>query len=150
MSGIASGTALSLAGIGTGVLGSAASGFGKYTSGQEQKKADDYNAAIAIQNAQLSEQTSEDEFTVLSGKQAASYARSGVDLSSGSPLLVMMHTAAQGGKQQESQAVAGDEQSQLDKYYGKVAAFSGTVGGIDDFLGGLSKGIIQSGPVLNP
>jgi hypothetical protein len=133
---------LSQIGLGFGALGavnSAVAGYGQYQAGQEQRAAYDYDAAVAVQNADEAMQTSEAKYSTLIGKQASSFARAGVDIASGSPLLVMLHTAAQGGVEQESERQAGSEQSALLKYYGKIAAFNGTIGGISTFLSGLSK-----------
>lgn len=135
---------------GAGVVGSAVSGFGQYESGQQQKQADDYNAAIAMQTTQQNMQTSGAKYSTLEGRQASLYAKAGVDIRSGSPLLMMAHTAAQNAIEQTSEYQAGSEQAAIDKYYGKVAAFNGTIGGIDTFLQGLSKGVAGSASILGP
>lgn len=135
---------------GEGALSSAASGFGQYESGQQQKAAYDYNAASTLASMRQNEQTSEAKYAQLIGKQASAYAASGVDIASGSPLLIMAHTAAQGAVEQISEAEAGDQQAALQRYYGKVAAFNGTVGGIGTFLSGLSKAGMSVAGIMNP
>lgn len=117
--------------------GSVISAFGQYQSGQMQKAAYDYNAAVALEQMREKMQTSEAKYSALTGRQASLYAKAGVDIASGSPLLVMAHTAAQGAIEQEREYQAGEEQAALDLYYGKVAAYSGTLGGISSFLKGL-------------
>lgn len=134
---------------GLGVLNSAVSGYGQYQSGQAQKAAYDYDASVTLQQMRQKEQTSEAKYSSLIGKQATAYAAAGVDVASGSPLLVMAHTAAQSGAEQESEAQSGTEQAALERYYGKIAAFSGTVGGISTFLSGLSKGGLQAANIFN-
>jgi hypothetical protein len=124
---------------GVGAINSAVSGLGQYESGQEQKAAYDYDAAMTKEAAQQKQRTSEANFSNLIGKQATAYAASGVDISSGSPLLVMAHTAAQGAVEQVSEAEAGDQQAAIQRYEGKVAAYSGTVGGISSFLSGMTS-----------
>jgi hypothetical protein len=124
---------------GEGALSSAISGFGQYESGQQQKAAYDYNASSTLAKMREDEQTSEAKYAQLIGKQASAYAAAGVDIASGSPLLIMAHTAAQSGIEQMSEAEAGDQQAALQRYYGKVAAFNGAIGGIGTFLSGLSK-----------
>jgi hypothetical protein len=133
---------------GLGALTSAVSGFGEYEAGQEKKAAYDYNAAVSLQRMQEEMQTSETQYAVLTGRQASRYAAAGVDIASGSPLLVMAHTAAQGAKEQESEYLAGTEEAALQRYYGKVAAFSGTVGGISTFLSGLAKSGSQMATIM--
>lgn len=130
---------LGIAGAVTGAAGSLATGFGEYFSGQQQKQAYDYNAAVAIQKMQNQMESSEAKYSTLVGKQAASYAKSGVDIASGSPLLIMAHTALMSGREQASEAEAGTEEANLQRYYGRVAAFEGTIGGITSFVSGLSK-----------
>lgn len=134
---------------GLGIFNSAVSGYGQYQSGQKQKAAYDYDASVTLAQMRQKEQTSEAKYSSLIGKQATAYAAAGVDVASGSPLLVMAHTAAQSGTEQESEAQAGTEQAALERYYGKIAAFSGTVGGISTFLSGLSKGGLQAANIFN-
>lgn len=134
---------------GVSAVGSAVSGFGQYEEGQQQKQAYDYNADITLQTMQEQMQTSEAKYSNLIGKQASAYARAGVDISSGSPLLVMAHTAAQSGAEQESTRIAGTEEANLQRYYGKVAAYSGTVGGVNTFLTGLSKAGLNAATIMS-
>lgn len=135
---------------GLGAVNSAVAGYGQYVSGQEKKAAYDYNAQVALDEMQGKMQTTEEKYSNLIGKQASSFARAGVDIASGSPLLVMLHTSAQGAKEQESEAEAGTEESVLQRYYGKVAAFAGTVGGISTFLSGLTKSEMQMAGIMGP
>ena len=131
-----------------GALNSAVSGFGQYESGQEQKAAYDYNADVTLQQMQEQVQTSETKYTNLIGKQATAYARAGVDIASGSPLLMMAHTAAQKGVEEESEYQAGTEEAALQRYYGQIAAFQGTIGGISTFISGLSKAGLQTASIM--
>jgi hypothetical protein len=126
-----------------------ASGFGQYEQGQEQKSADDYNAQVTLDQMQQKMQTSEAKYSNLIGKQATAYARAGVDIASGSPLLMMAHTAAQSGKEQMSEAQAGDQEAALQRYYGKVAAWSGTIGGISTAISGLSRAGMTAATSMN-
>lgn len=133
---------------GLGALSAAFSGFGQYQSGQEQRGAYDYNADMTLQATDQKMQTTEAQYAQLIGKQAAAYASSGVDIASGSPLLIMAHAAAQSGLQQESEFQSGTEEAALQRYYGKVAAFRGTVGGISSFISGLSGAGMQIASLL--
>lgn len=134
---------------GESALSSAASGYGQYESGQQQKAAYDYNADITLQQMQQKMQTSEAKYSNLIGKQASAYAAAGVDIASGSPLLMMAHTASQGGIDAASISEAGTEEAALQRYYGKVAAFNGTVGGISSFISGLSKSGMQAATIMS-
>jgi hypothetical protein len=130
-------------------VGSLFSGVGQYQSGQAQKSAYNYNAAVALEQSHEQMETSESKFSTLIGRQASLYAKAGVDITKGSPLLVMAHTAAQGGKEQERERAAGQEQATMDRYYGKVAAYTGTTGGITSFLSGLSSSSLSAVKVLS-
>ena len=125
--------------FGLGALTSALQGFGQYQSGQQQKAADDYNAQITLDNMADQVAANEDQTAVTIGKQASAYAASGVDITSGSPLLIMMATAARGAQKGQQIQESGTEEAALQKYYGKIAAFSGTMGGINTFLSGFTK-----------
>jgi hypothetical protein len=141
---------IGIAGAGSSALSSAASGFGKYESGQQQKAAYDYDAAVTLEKMRESQQTTQAKYSNLIGKQATAYAAAGIDISSGSALLMMAHTAARGGVESASEAEAGDEESNLQKYYGKVAAFQGTIGGISTFISELSKSALSIGGMMGP
>ena len=124
---------------GLSAVGSAVSGWSQYKGGKAQEGAYKYNAEIAVQKAQHEEELSRAKYEQLKGKQAVLYAKSGVDLSSGSPLLVMADTAFQ--EEQEAQYIekGGENEWKIDRYYGKVAAYQGEVGGWSTFLTGLGK-----------
>ncbi len=126
-----------------------ASGFGQYEQGQETKAAYDYNAQVTLDQMQQKMQTSEVKYSNLIGKQATAYARAGIDIASGSPLMMMAHTAAQSGVEQESESQAGTEEAALQKYYGEVAAWSGTIGGISTAISGLSQAGMMAAGAMN-
>jgi hypothetical protein len=150
MSGISAGTSMLIAG-GASSLTSAA---GKIMSGQEQKSADDYNAQVTLDNMQSQMIANQEKTSERTGKQAADYSASGVDISKGSPLLVMAATAARGAQQGEQIEEAGTEQAAIQRYYGRIAAFSGTMSGIGSFLSGITAtssayGRLTSNPTPN-
>ena len=124
---------------GIGILSSLFGGIGQYEAGQQEKSAADYNAAIALENMRAKMIASQEKYSATVGRQGAAYARAGVDISSGSPLLMMAATAGRGGQEAEQIREAGTEEATLDQYYGKIAAFQGTMGGIGTFLSGMSQ-----------
>lgn len=124
--------------FGLGVLSSAVAGFGKIQQGKQQQEAYDYNAAVTTLNTADKVQASTQRFTQLKGKQATGYAGAGVDITSGSPLLIMAATAARGGQEAAQLEEAGTEEATMQRYYGKIAAFGGTMSGIGAFLSGVS------------
>lgn len=127
------------ANFGVGILSSVISGFGGIKAGQDQKAAYDYNADITLDNMKNQMVANTEKFTALVGRQAGGYAASGVDITSGSPLMIMAATAARGAVEGEQIREAGTQEAALQRYYGKIAAFQGTMGGIGSFLSGISK-----------
>src|SRR5208283_3788725 len=127
------------ASAGIGALSSLFAGIGEYESGQQQQAAYNYNADITLLNTSNAIVSSEQRYSQLVGRQASAYAASGVDITRGSPLLMMAATAGRGGRQAGQIFQSGTEEATLDRYYGKVAAWRGTIGGIGTFLSGLSK-----------
>ena len=125
--------------MGIGILGSIMASVGQVGAGKQQQEAYDYNADITMQNTGNEMVSSEQKYAQLVGKQATAYAASGVDITRGSPLLMMAATAGRGGKQQEQILQAGTQEATLERYYGKIAAWKGKMAGISTFLGGMSK-----------
>lgn len=125
--------------FGVGILSSIIGGFGKYEQGQQERSAYDYNADITLQNMRAKIVANQQNTTKLIGKQATGYAAAGVDIASGSPLLIMAATRARGSVQGEQIKQQGTEEAALERYYGKVAAWGGTMGGIGSFLQGITQ-----------
>lgn len=125
--------------FGLGVLSSAISGFGKIESGKQQQAADDYNADVTLLNTANKVQANQQATSARVGAQASAYAAAGVDITSGSPLLIMAATAARGGVEGAQIEEAGTQEAALQRYYGKIAAFGGTMAGIGSFLSGVSS-----------
>ena len=147
MSGISSATSLLIA----GGASSALSGVGKIISGKQQQAAYDYNADITTLNTDNQIVANQEKYSTLVGKQASAYAASGVDIASGSPLLIMAATQARGSQEGEQIEQAGSEEAALQRYYGKIAAFSGTMSGIGSFLQGMTTDLSAYGKLTtNP
>jgi hypothetical protein len=124
---------------GMGAVSSGISGLAQYEKGQAQKAAYDYQADVTIERMKEEEEASREDFTRLMGRQRSLYAKAGVDINSGSPLLVMMDTAMKESMTQQRIQTAGTEEADLQRYSGSIAARAGTVGGINTFLTGLSS-----------
>jgi hypothetical protein len=141
MSGISSATSLLIAGGTSSLL----SGAGKIVAGQQQKSAYDYDDNADINQIVANQQ----KFSQRIGQQASAYAASGVDIQSGSPLLIMAATAARGAQENEQIEQAGTEEAALQQYYGRIAAFSGTMSGIGSFLSGMTSDLWAYGKLTN-
>lgn len=120
-------------------IGSLISAKGSRDEGISKSTAYKYNAAINEQNAVAArtkadweETQSREKSRKLLGTQRALYAKAGVDLSSGSPLLVLAETA--GEAEGEAQAIrwggdvaVGEQKNMatLNRFYGKAAKKAG-------------------------
>ena len=128
---------------GMGAVGSAASAFGQYKQGQAQRAAYDYNADATLEKMREDEETSAAKFGHLMGRQRSLYAKAGVDIASGSPLLIAMDTAMQATEEQQRIKASGTTEANLQRYYGKVAESSANTSAFSTFLSGLSKAGMQ-------
>ena len=132
-----------------GTASSALTGVGKYEQGQKQQQAYDYNASVTLQNTANKVVSNQQRFSEQIGRQATSYAGAGVDIASGSPLLIMAATAARGAEQGEQIEQSGEAEASLQRYQGKMDAFSGLVGGIGSFLSGMTSDLSAYSKVTN-
>jgi hypothetical protein len=137
-----------IAAVGVGV-----SAYGQYQSGQAQEKAYKQQASIAEADATAEktkavyeERQARDRLKALIGTQRTLYAKAGVDLSSGSPLLVLADTAAKGEEDLQMIRYGGDvnvarqrNQATLARFYGSSASKAGTIGAIGSGLSGFSN-----------
>lgn len=127
------------ANMGIGMIGSLFGGLAQVQEGSQEQAAFDYNAQIDRLNMGNELIANEQRYAQLVGKQATAYAASGVDITSGSPLLMMAATAGRGGRQAAQIYQAGTEAATLESYYGRLAAWRGRMAGIGTFLSGISK-----------
>lgn len=127
-------------------VGQFSAGANAKKAGEAEQKAYEYNATIALEKAKYEEQLSRDRYERLKGKQRSAYAKSGVDLSSGSPLLVLADTAYQEEEEAQMIRFGGESEAAMQKYYGGMVATRGKqaqtqadIGGISTFLTGLGR-----------
>ncbi len=125
--------------LGVSVAGAGLSAVGQYRQGQLQKAGYDYNAKVAREKAAYEEAQSREKLRSLLGTQRALYAKAGVDISSGSPLLVMADTAAKGEEEAQMIKAGGRQESALQRMYGRSAARAGLWGGTSSFMSGLAQ-----------
>lgn len=144
---------LAVVGLVATVASTAMAAYSSYQQGRTQKEAYDYTARINEENARavkekttLEEEQSRERTKRLIGHQRTLYAKAGVNLSSGSPLLTFAETAAEG--EEESMAiraggnVAGNQelnQETLNRFYGNNAFTAGKIGAATTFLSGLGQ-----------
>jgi hypothetical protein len=120
-------------------IGSFISAKGSRDEGIAKSTAYKYNAAINEQNAVAAriksdweEEQSRERTRKLLGTQRALYAKAGVDLSSGSPLLVLAETASEGEEEAQYIKWGGDvavaeqkNQATLNRFYAKASKKAG-------------------------
>lgn len=127
--------------------------YSAYSSGQQQKKAGEYNAEVAEseavaanQKAEYESELSRKKFKTMLGQQALAYSDAGVDLSSGSPLLMMALQAEEGQREQQEIKYTGStyagralNQGYLSRMQGRQAGTAGKIGAGATFLSGLAN-----------
>ena len=124
---------------GAGALNAGVAGLMQYRAGQMTQAAHEYNARIILDQMKEMAESTEGKFDVLMGSQRSKYAKAGVDISSGSPLLILTSTAMAQSEEVQRIKEAGTEKAALEDYYGDVAAWTGKQQGISTFLTGLQK-----------
>ncbi len=134
-----------LSAISTGIsaVGTGISAYSQYKKGKVEETAYEYNADIALQKTRAERSVSRRKAAQLSSEQRLLYAKAGVDITSGSPLLIMADTLMQADIEQEELWKAGTQEAGLQKYYGRTAARTATTGAMSTFLTGLGKAGLQ-------
>jgi hypothetical protein len=135
------------------IVGAAVSAYGAVKQGQYAKASADYNAEISARDALAAKQkaeydadTSALKFKQLLGKQRALYAKAGVDITEGSPLLMMSFQAEQAERDKQAILYGGKTQSQSDldranlfRMSGANSQTAGYISGGSTFLSGLAN-----------
>ena len=135
------------------VLATAVSAYSSYESGQQQKKASEYNASVAEwqagearKAAELKASDYQKEAALRLSRMRASYGASGVETTEGTPLLVLMESAKEAETDRQRILYGGEvsswgllSQATLDRYAGKGAARAGTLGAGASLLSGASS-----------
>lgn len=121
------------------VAGTAMSAYGQYRAGQAEEAAYEYSAKVTERKAVQEEASARERLRKLMSTQRALYAKAGVDLSSGSPLLVLSEQAAEAEKEALTIRRGGQEESALQKYYGTQAGSAGRIGAGATLLTGLGR-----------
>ena len=134
-------------------IASTMAAYGSYRQGQYAKRAGEYNAQIAERDAEMAAQKAEYDaeastrkFKMLMGKQRALYSKSGVDISKGSPLLMLTLQAEEAERERQAIYYGGDVASQqersraeMSRFQGEEAAIAGRIGAGSTFLTGLGN-----------
>lgn len=137
-----------------GVAGGGISAAGQYQSAKSEEAAYKMNAATneadavsARYAADYEEKLSRRRLKALIGEQETLYGKAGVDLQSGSPLLVMAQTAFEGEEEAQMIRYAGDvavakkkNEASMNRFYAKSAVKAGKMAAWSAVLGGASSG----------
>ncbi len=125
--------------IGVSVAGTVLSAVGQLRASKTQAAAYEYNAKVDKRKALHEEQASRTRFKRLMASQRALYAKAGVDLSSGSPIEVLSHTAALGEQEALNIRIGGQEASALGNFYARTTRTAGKIGAGATLLTGLGQ-----------
>jgi hypothetical protein len=125
----------------------------QFQAGQAQQKAYNANAEMANQEAEANlvatgykTQIMERDARAMSARQRVLYAKAGVDITSGSPLLIMAEDAGRAAEDRYMTGYAGQveatklrNQGNLYRYYGDQAASAGRSGAMATLVSGLGS-----------
>ena len=135
------------------VASAAVSAYGSYQQGKRAKEAADANAALERQNAEAARRKAEYdaersalEWKQLMGRQKALYAKAGVDITSGSPLLTLAFESEQAEKDRQAILYSGrtaeasaNARASLYEKTGNDAYKSSYIAAGGTFLSGVAK-----------
>jgi len=125
-----------------GLIGSVFSAFGQYSQGQENKRAQDYNASvlegeagitragaareseIIRQNAILNEYRQRKSMDIVTGAQVGAYSRAGVSVATGSPLDVIADSIANAELEISIDKWNAENQIGVTKYNAEIGALN--------------------------
>lgn len=110
--------------MGISAAGGLMSAQSQAAAGEAEKQANYANARVIEMNAAKAEAKNRLENKRILSTQRALYAKAGVDMSSGSPLLIMSESAAEGERESMDIRTAGKREARLMRYYGRQAKSS--------------------------
>jgi hypothetical protein len=139
--------------VAASVASAVATGYSAYSSGQAQKEQADYNAEVAKaegeaakQKAEYDAEQSRRKFKAILGEQILNYSKAGVDITSGSPLLLLSAQAKEGERERQQIRYEGRlginrarNQASLYGLTGRNAYRAGVIGAGTSFLTGVAK-----------
>jgi hypothetical protein len=134
-------------------IGTAVSAYGQYRQGQAAKAAGDLAEEVSIANAEAArtkaayeEAIQRDKLKKLMGRTRTLYAKAGVDISEGSPLLMLMEQAEEGERDAQAIRYGGEvnaasslNQGIMAGYQGEQAYNAGMISAGSTFLTGLGQ-----------
>jgi len=146
-----------------GVAGTAYSAYSSYEKGEAEEEAYDEQAAAAgaeakakREQAAREEEIHREKLKRLMGTQRAVFGAAGVDISSGTPLSILLETAEEGEREAEYiryggnvEAVRSEQQARLYSLYGSQASKIGTMGATSTFLTGLGSAGMNYSKMVN-
>jgi hypothetical protein len=135
------------------VASAAATGYSAYSSGQAQKNQAGYNAKVAEAEGEAAEQKAEYDaeqsrrkFKAILGEQVLNYSKAGVDITSGSPLLLLSAQAKEGERERQeimyegkTWATRARNQARIYGMTGNSAYRAGQIGAGSSFLSGVAN-----------
>lgn len=119
--------------------GSLLSGFSSIMGGIQDKNEAEANIEIAKYNTAQEKAETLGKFSEVKGKQRTGYGSAGVDLTSGSPLLIAEYTAFQEKRELDSEKYEYEMKKNALKHQGKQALVGGIIKGASTFMSGLGK-----------
>lgn len=123
----------------SGVATTAVSYYGQREAGEEEQAARNIEAAAVERQGVEEEKASRLKLKKLLASQRALFAKAGVDLSTGSPLTILAHTAAEGEKQAIDIRRGAKEQADILRFQGSAAKRASRTRATGTLLSGLAS-----------
>jgi hypothetical protein len=119
--------------------GTALSAYGQIQQGKNQEKIANYNAQIQKRENVETELNARDRLRKLIGRQRTLYAKAGVDLTEGSPFMVLEDTVEQGERDAMRIRRGGKDTVAGMRYEGSAYKSASKINAGSTFLSGLSQ-----------
>lgn len=127
---------------GMSAAGTLIQGFSQYKQGQAMAAGYEANAEAAEYNMHQEEAKSAEKFDQIVGQQRTLYGAAGVDITSGSPLLIYTDTEFKRKKEEGRIKYAGELESAFSKYYAKQSKKAGVNEMLTTFITGLGSNML--------
>jgi hypothetical protein len=136
--------AVPLIGLGISAISTGMSAYGSYQSGQQAKYIGQLNSNLTMSDMVNELESSQSDYSILSGRQRSLYGKAGVKLDSGSPLLIYAHTFMQNAKEQLNIKKRREQEAKIYREGGTAAARAGNILGTSTLLAGIGRGVIDA------
>lgn len=129
-------------GLGISGFGTATSFLGQRAAGKQAMEIGQMNAELAVEDTLDSMEESRSNFTALMSRQRSLYAKAGVDINTGSPLLAYIDTAMKQAKEAGQIKRRGEREADIYRKGGAAKQKASNIGATTTLLTGIGQGLL--------